>query len=136
MGVLSGIQLTNDEAAAQAVTEIQDNATTDDATAQTPSQVPADDQITAALRDAGLGAVLKRAGGLDGEHDWPSVLSLGEQQQITLTRLLLARPAFAVLDRVGDTLKPDQVRAALRRLSEAGSPARLWGGNPYTSCER
>ncbi len=47
LGVLSGIQLTNDEATAQAVTEIQDDATTEDATAQTPqapSQLPSDVQ--------------------------------------------------------------------------------------------
>lgn len=40
MGVLSGIQLTNDQATAQAVTEAQDNATTDDETPQTPTSYP------------------------------------------------------------------------------------------------
>ncbi len=77
-----------------------------------------DDRIKTALHDAGLESVVKRAGGLDVEQDWPATLSLGEQQQIALTRLLLARPAFAVLDRVNDTLKPDQVRQSLRRLGE------------------
>lgn len=47
LGVLSGVQLTNDEATALAVTEIQDDATTNDARAQTPQapdQVPSDIQ--------------------------------------------------------------------------------------------
>src|SRR6202007_1298336 len=60
-------------------------------------QVISDDQIRAALHEAGLESVLKRAGGLDVEHDWPAILSLGEQQQLALTRLILARPAFAML---------------------------------------
>jgi len=47
MGVLSGLQLTNDEATAQAVTEVQDDATTNDATAQTPSQAPSTYQFSA-----------------------------------------------------------------------------------------
>jgi vitamin B12/bleomycin/antimicrobial peptide transport system ATP-binding/permease protein len=81
-------------------------------------QVITDAQITTALHDAGLDAVLTRAGGLDREHDWPDVLSLGEQQLLAITRLILARPAFAVLDRVDAALKPAQVRQALRRLDE------------------
>ena len=82
-------------------------------------QVITDDQIASALRNAGLGGVQSRAGGLDREHDWSALLSLGEQQQLALTRLILARPAFAVLDRVNAALKPAQVREALRRLDES-----------------
>jgi putative ATP-binding cassette transporter len=78
-----------------------------------------DDRVTAALHDAGLDAVLARAGGLDREQDWPAVLSLGEQQLLALTRLTLARPAFAVLDRLNASLKPAQVREALQRLGES-----------------
>ena len=81
-------------------------------------QAVPDDRITAALHDVGLDAVLARAGGLDSEHDWPAVLSLGEQQLLAITRLVLARPAFAVLDRVNAALKPAQVRQALGRLDE------------------
>jgi vitamin B12/bleomycin/antimicrobial peptide transport system ATP-binding/permease protein len=81
-------------------------------------QVITDDQITAALRDAGLGFVRERAGGLDTERDWSAILSLGEQQLLVMTRLILARPAFAMLDRVDAALKPAQVRRVLRRLEE------------------
>ena len=59
-----------------------------------------------------------RAGGLDTEHDWPDILSLGEQQLLALTRLTIARPAFIFLDRVATSLKPAQVRDALRRFNE------------------
>jgi putative ATP-binding cassette transporter len=81
-------------------------------------QAITDDQITLALRDAGLDSVRARAGGLDSEHNWSDLLSLGEQQLLALTRLVLARPAFCLLDRVSTALKPAQVRQALRRLDE------------------
>jgi len=37
-------------------------------------------------------------GGLDAELDWAHTLSLGEQQRIAFLRLLVHRPAVAVLD--------------------------------------
>ena len=81
-------------------------------------QVITDDQITTALCDAGLDSVQARVGGLDSEHDWSAILSTEEQQLLALTRLILARPAFAMLDLVNAPLKPAQVRQALRRLDE------------------
>jgi putative ATP-binding cassette transporter len=81
-------------------------------------RVISDDQIAAILRDLGLGSIQIRAGGLDTEHDWPAILSVGEQQLLALTRLIIARPAFIFLDRVTTSLKPAQVREALRRLNE------------------
>jgi vitamin B12/bleomycin/antimicrobial peptide transport system ATP-binding/permease protein len=81
-------------------------------------QVISDDQVTGALREASLDSVLTRAGGLDCEQDWQAALSLGEQQLLVLTRLILTRPAFALLDRMHTALKPAQVRLALRRLNE------------------
>ena len=81
-------------------------------------QVMTDEEITAALHEAGLDSLPARAGGLDSEHDWPTMLSVAEQQLLALTRLTLARPAFAMLDRVTAALKPAQVRQALRRFDE------------------
>ena len=78
----------------------------------------ADQHLFAALRDAGLEPVVIRAGGLDVEHDWPAVLSLGEQQQLAMVRLVLARPSFALLDRVSTTLAPGQLQQSLQRLSD------------------
>ena len=81
-------------------------------------QVITDDQIKTTLDDAGLDTILVRAGGLDTEHDWSAILSLGEQQLLSLTRLIFVRPAFAMLDRVTASFKPALVREALRRLDE------------------
>jgi putative ATP-binding cassette transporter len=83
-----------------------------------PGRAVPDDQILAALRAAGLGPVADRAGGLDAERDWQAFVSLGDQQLLVLTRIILARPRFAFLDRVETTLGPAQVRQALQRLTQ------------------
>jgi vitamin B12/bleomycin/antimicrobial peptide transport system ATP-binding/permease protein len=83
-----------------------------------PGRAVPDDEILAALRAAGLGPVVERAGGLDVERDWLAFVSLGDQQLLVLTRIVLARPRFAFLDRLGTTLGPGQVRQALERLTQ------------------
>jgi vitamin B12/bleomycin/antimicrobial peptide transport system ATP-binding/permease protein len=82
-------------------------------------QAISDDQITAALRDMGLDSIVAGAGGLDGERDWSATLSLRDQQLLALTGLILARPAFAMLDRVNVVLEPAQFRHVLQRLDES-----------------
>ena len=77
-----------------------------------------DERILAALREGGLNSVVERAGGLDVEHDWPTILSLGERQQVGITRLILARPPFAILDRVSTTLGSAQLERSLQRLTD------------------
>ena len=76
-----------------------------------------DERILAAIHDGGLDSVVQRAGGLDTEHDWPTILSLGEQQQLLVIRLILARPSFALLDRVSTALGPALLQRSLRRLT-------------------
>jgi putative ATP-binding cassette transporter len=76
-----------------------------------------DDRILAALHDGGLDSVVQRAGGLDTERDWPTILSLGEQQQLVVSRVILARPSFALLDRVSTTLGPSAFQRTLQRLT-------------------
>ncbi len=82
-------------------------------------QVITDGQITNALEDVGLGSIPERVGGLDTERDWSTVLSLGQQHLLALTRLIFARPAFALLDRITEPLKPAQLREILRRLDDS-----------------
>jgi putative ATP-binding cassette transporter len=81
-------------------------------------QILSDERLTTALQQTRLDSVLARAGGLDREQDWPAILSLGEQQLLAITRLVLTRPAFGMLDRMHTALKPSQVQLALRLLDE------------------
>jgi putative ATP-binding cassette transporter len=77
-----------------------------------------DERILQAIHEGRLDSIVARVGGLDVEHDWPTVLSLGEQQQLVLIRLILAQPKFAFLDRIGTALGQDQLRQTLQRLAE------------------
>lgn len=75
-----------------------------------------DEKMLITLRELGLGNVLARVGGLDVEQDWESMLSLGEEQILAFTRLLLAKPQFAFLDRVYTALTPEQAEQILIKL--------------------
>jgi putative ATP-binding cassette transporter len=83
-----------------------------------PGQPASDEQVLTALRTSGLEDIVERAGGLDEERDWEAVLSLGEQQMLALTRVVLAKPQFVFLDRVGSTLGSAQVQQVLQNLSQ------------------
>lgn len=79
-----------------------------------PGKVP-ESRMVAVLKELGLESVVERAGGLDGECDWPNLLSHCEQHLVAAAGLLLARPRFAFLDEAASAL--DSARA--RRLYEA-----------------
>jgi len=86
-----------------------------------PPETPADDDaIVAVLASLGIDGVLARVGGLDVERDWETVLSIHEQQSISLARILIAKPRFAVLDLRSADLPPDTTAAMLNTLAQAG----------------
>jgi vitamin B12/bleomycin/antimicrobial peptide transport system ATP-binding/permease protein len=76
-----------------------------------------DDRIFGLLRELNLEQVLTRAGGLDAERDWETLLSLREQQLLALIHIVLSAPGFALLDRAGTALGSEQVQKILRMLS-------------------
>ena len=78
-----------------------------------------DDRIFGLLRELNLEQVLARAGGLDMEQDWETLLSLREQQLLAFIHILLAAPRFAFLDRVDTALSSDQFHKILHLLSES-----------------
>ncbi len=87
-----------------------------------------DERIYEVLRELGLDTTLRRAGGLDAERDWGHSLSLAEQQLLTLARVVLATPAFAVLQSPNTTLAPEQLSRALATLSRASITYLVFGG--------
>jgi putative ATP-binding cassette transporter len=76
-----------------------------------------DEQINGVLSALGLEAMLKRLGGLDVERDFGHLLSLGEQQLVGVARVLLAAPAFVILQSPGTTLAPEQLATTLELLT-------------------
>jgi putative ATP-binding cassette transporter len=87
-----------------------------------------DEAIHAVLDELGLEPALRRVGGLQVEGDWGHSLSLGEQQLLAFARVLLAAPAFAVIQSPGTTLAPEQLSRALRLLTEANITYLVFGG--------
>lgn len=57
-----------------------------------------DTELVDLLRSVGLSEMLGRIGGLDTFLDWQNVLSTGEQQLVTLARVMLAKPKFLFMD--------------------------------------
>ncbi len=85
---------------------------------QTLEHSIADGQIRDLLHELDLDPVLVRAGGLNIEKDWGTLLSLGEQQLLAFVHILLAAPNFVFLDRAGTALNPGQLPKILKMLSK------------------
>jgi putative ATP-binding cassette transporter len=65
-------------------------------------------------------ALVGRVGGLDTEHDWRTMLSLGEQQLVAFARLLLAHPDYAFLDESVSALNERQRGELYQLLARTG----------------
>jgi putative ATP-binding cassette transporter len=78
----------------------------------------ADARILEVLRKLGVDGALEKAGGLDAERDWDELLSLSEQQMLSVARLALAAPRYAVLDRPETVLGAEVVARALDFLAD------------------
>lgn len=76
-----------------------------------------DDQILEVLHELNLDPVLVRAGGLDVEQDWETVLSLREQQLLAFIHVLLGAPRFVLLDRASTALSTEVLEKILRMLT-------------------
>lgn len=77
-----------------------------------------DERILSVVHDLHLEKVVTRAGGIDVERDWNSILSLDEQQLLVFARLLIAAPQFALLDRIGTAFSSPQIARVLEMLSK------------------
>ena len=79
-----------------------------------------DDELGAVLRVLGVDEIVARAGGLHVERDWEDLLSLREQELVSVARLLLSKPRFVLLERIGNTLDASEVAAVLGAFAERG----------------
>lgn len=75
-----------------------------------------DDPATAILRRCHLGHLIDR---LDQEDDWTRILSLGEQQRLTIGRVLLNRPPVVFLDEASSALDEGLEHTMYRMLRES-----------------
>jgi len=78
-----------------------------------------DERIVSGLHELNLDHVLNRAGGLDVEQNWETLISLREQQLLAFLGVLLAAPQFVFSDRAWATLTSNERRQLLGMLSKA-----------------
>jgi putative ATP-binding cassette transporter len=79
-----------------------------------------DEEIQKVLEQVNLGNLADRVGGLDVERDWPTVLSLGEQQRLAFARVLLSRPKYAMLDEATSALDVTNERELYELIQDLG----------------
>ncbi|MEM9903965.1 MAG: ABC transporter ATP-binding protein/permease [Cyanobacteria bacterium P01_D01_bin.44] len=69
------------------------------------------------LEQVNLGGLSERFSGLDTIHDWPSVLSLGQQQRLAFARVLLSQPRYVMLDEATSALDIENEHHLYRLLA-------------------
>jgi hypothetical protein len=74
---------------------------------------------SATAQTSGLAELVERAGGLDREAEWERVLSLREQQLLSIARILAGGPRVALVHELSTTLDPEHVAHVLSLLAKA-----------------
>jgi len=73
------------------------------------------------LEQVHLADLAKRVGGFETVLSWADVLSLGEQQRLAFSRLLIARPKYAILDEATSALDVKNEENLYRQLETSGT---------------
>jgi vitamin B12/bleomycin/antimicrobial peptide transport system ATP-binding/permease protein len=63
----------------------------------------------------------QRSGGMDVEQNWRQMLSLNEQQRLTLARVILRRPMYVVIDEATAALEAEHVQLLYALLASLGA---------------
>jgi hypothetical protein len=79
-----------------------------------------DDEIAGVLREVGLEPAVQEQGGLDTARNWMEVLSLEEQQRLSVARAVLGRPDFAFLAQLDSALGDEEQERFLKLFARQG----------------
>ena len=86
------------------------------------SSTPLDDAaLLQILQDVQLPELARRAGGLDAVRDWDKVLSIGEQQRLAFSRVLVRNPRLLILDEATSALDSANEAALYQRGRASGA---------------
>ena len=89
-----------------------------------------DHLLEAVLRQVQLEPLLERLGGFAAVRDWPTVLSLGEQQRLAFARLLLTQRQYGLLDEATTALDAPSERLLYHYLQAQGKNFISIGSQP------
>ncbi|MBP7565244.1 MAG: ABC transporter ATP-binding protein/permease [Burkholderiaceae bacterium] len=73
------------------------------------------------LHDVQLPELARRAGGLESVRDWEKVLSVGEQQRLAFSRVLVRNPRLVILDEATSALDSANEAALYQRVRASGA---------------
>lgn len=76
-----------------------------------------DEELVRILHQVNLPHLLEDVGGLDAEENWSEVLSLGEQQRLAFSRILVNKPRYVILDEATSALDVDNEEGLYECLS-------------------
>ena len=76
--------------------------------------------ILSVLHEVGLGPAVTKHDGFESPRNWHDVLSLGEQQLMAVTRVILSGVRYVFLDRLNSALTDDVRRRVLKLFTERG----------------
>lgn len=82
-----------------------------------------DEELRIVLTEVNLPDIVERCGGFDEELQFAQVLSVGEQQRLSIARVLLTQPKYAVLDEATSALDVENEERLYLRLT--ASPCTL-----------
>jgi putative ATP-binding cassette transporter len=89
-----------------------------------------DDEISGIIRELGLESAVKEHGGLDTARHWMEILSLDEQQRLSIARAILAKPDFALLDQLDLALGDAEHERVLKLFAGHGITCVSFGDRP------
>ena len=92
------------------------------------SAVP-DDELREAIRIVGMDGPVQRMGGIDVERNWDDALSLEEQRLLSMARILVARPRYAMLAQLDARLGAERATSLMDALVQRGVGCVLVGGS-------
>lgn len=89
--------------------------------------VPLDAELRSALAILDAADLVTQTASADRELDWERLLPLREQQALALARVLVTRPRFAFVDRLGETVGADRLALVFSAFAERGITCVVFG---------
>lgn len=89
-----------------------------------------DAQLLALLKLVGLSHLPVETGGIDVKRNWRETISLGQQQLLSMARVIFSKPKYAFLDESTSALDPENERMLYTVLKSVGATVISVGHRP------